>query len=550
MPGEGATITYGFMSRAPDYGDAGDKHGFVPFTEHVKALARAALAQWSAAANLTFFEVEDDGDGGQIRFGRNHRTGSLLGYAHYPPPGGDLENGLRDPNPGDIYVNKNHADIIHGDVGSFGFWVYVHELGHALGLKHPHDYGDDGGSPILPTDEDHTGNTIMSYNIEDPTNRYAVSYNVGEYDKKAIQYLYGPRDPAGKQIGNLRYGEDHDDTLIGDNPAANAPWGSAGDDVIIGNLGDHSVMAAVGHDHVRGRAVDDALSGNDGDDTLSGGDGADSVEGGAGADLIDGGAGEGDYALYWKSPAAVTVNLKAGTAEGGDAAGDTLLAIEDLQGSVHDDHLTGTDRNNALRGRAGDDTLRALDGDDWLFGGLGADSLDGGDGWDTVWYHRSTAGVTVNLATGFGAGGHAEGDTLAGIERIIGSSRADLIIGDDGDNVVTAWFGNDALSGGGGDDTLHGWQNQDHLVGGTGDDTLVGGTGDDTLDGGIGVDTLSGGDGDDYLIADQSADGIDGGVGDDTLPVSFDHTLAGGAENLVLIGSARRGPPGHRQRWR
>ena len=306
---------------------------------------------------------------------------------------------------------------------------------------------------MLPADEDHTGNTIMSYNIEDPANRYAVSYNVGEYDKKAIQYLYGPRDPAGKQIGNLRYGEDHADTLIGENPAANALWGLAGDDVIEGNLGDDSVMGGAGHDQARGRAGDDVLSGNDGDDTLSGGDGADSVEGGAGADLLDGGAGEGDYALYWKSPAAVTVNLTAGTADGGDAAGDTLVAIEDLQGSGHDDHLTGTDRNNALHGRAGDDTLRALDGDDFAF----RRPRRRQSGWRRWMGHRLVPSLDRRR--------HRQpGHRPWWRWRTPWPGRADYrlfqgnpIIGD-GDNAVTAWFGNDTLSGGGGDDALHGWQ--------------------------------------------------------------------------------------------
>ena len=46
--------------------------------------------------------------------------------------------------------------------------------------------------------------------------------------------------------------------------------------------------------------------------------------------------------------------------------------------------------------------------------------LDGGDGNDFAGYWGSDAGVTVNLATGTGQGGHAEGDMLTGIEKIMG----------------------------------------------------------------------------------------------------------------------------------
>jgi len=62
-----------------------------------------------------------------------------------------------------------------------------------------------------------------------------------------------------------------------------------------------------------------------------------------------------------------------------------------------------------------------------LEGGVGADALYGDDGVDTVQYTGSDAGVTVNLASGTGSGGDAEGDSLFSIENIIGSASSDSL---------------------------------------------------------------------------------------------------------------------------
>ena len=61
--------------------------------------------------------------------------------------------------------------------------------------------------------------------------------------------------------------------------------------------------------------------------------------------------------------------------------------------------------------------------------------------------------MTVNLGAGTASGGDAAGDTLSGIENVIGSAQADTLTGDGGDNVLEGDAGNDSLDGGAGDDT-------------------------------------------------------------------------------------------------
>ncbi len=355
--------------------------------------------------------------------------------------------------------------------------------------------------------------------------------------------------------------------------------GSAYADTINGDTTDNRLLGGAGNDTLNGKSGDDTLEGGEGNDTLFGSTGADTLLGGAGddvlnggtgADTIDGGAGI-DQASYKFSLAGVTIDLAAGTASGGNATGDVLTGIEDLKGSDFADSLTGDAGANRLYGLDGDDTLGGGDGDDWLIGGAGNDSLNGGagddrleggagadvinggSGTDQVTYRNSAAGVIVNLATGTGSGGDAAGDTLSGIENLVGSGFADTLTGDAGNNRFYGMNGDDVISGGGGVDRIKGGAGDDTLNGGDGNDWLNGGSGADAFDGGAGLDmvsyegsqagvtvdlgagTASGGDatGDSFV----SIENLGGSQNDDTLTGdSGDNRLYGFAGDDVLNG--------------
>jgi Ca2+-binding RTX toxin-like protein len=168
-----------------------------------------------------------------------------------------------------------------------------------------------------------------------------------------------------------------------------------------------------------------------------------------------------------------------------------------VNGTNGDDTLYGTSDSDQISGFVGNDTLKG-------FGG--ADHLDGGNGWDTAFYDDSPVGVSVNLATGHGFGGTAEGDTLANIEAVYGSAFNDTLTGTNGSNTLYGLSGDDTLDGGFGTDYLYGGDGIDTLKGGGGADRLDGGNGDDTLKGGGGADVLIGGAGyDTVTYANSSA---------------------------------------------
>ena len=136
------TITYSFMSRVPDYyaGNAQERNQFIAFNETQQAAARRALQLYSEVSGLKFVEVSDTGAGGTIRFGTaNIEHGSAHAY---------LPN--NDPIGGDVWLNNSYSPNLTQNNGSDGFHTLIHEIGHALGLKHPGNYNAGGGGAEGP----------------------------------------------------------------------------------------------------------------------------------------------------------------------------------------------------------------------------------------------------------------------------------------------------------------------------------------------------------------------------------------------------------------
>lgn len=215
------------------------------------------------------------------------------------------------------------------------------------------------------------------------------------------------------------YGDDGNDTLNGglsddrlyggaDHDVLNGDWGNdllaggSGNDVLDGGQGMDLLYGQEGEDSLTGGADDDVLFGGDHNDTLEGGAGADFLEGGHGHDVLNGGDGVMDVIGYTESNAGVTIDLGAGTATGGHAAGDTFSGIEGVLGTDHDDSLTGDSGNNFLYGEGGNDTLSGDAGRDLLSGGEGDDNLNGGTGADTL--YGGDGDDTLNAGSGEGTG--------------------------------------------------------------------------------------------------------------------------------------------------
>jgi Ca2+-binding RTX toxin-like protein len=180
---------------------------------------------------------------------------------------------------------------------------------------------------------------------------------------------------------------------------------------------------------------------------------------------------DGRLVVIWRGPNEVRtqiIDARDGLVTGTEDA-DTLYGHDSVG-----DEINGLGGDDTLNGLNGDDGLYGGDGDDVLRGGAGADSIDGGAGTDTASYFTGSAGVSVNLVTGLGSGGEAQGDVLTGIENISGSQANDSLVGHSGANTLQGWNGNDVLTGSGGKDTLTGGAGADRFVYGSAAQSPVG----------------------------------------------------------------------------
>lgn len=540
------------------YGTSGEEPhtGLAGLSESAQGLFLAALENLSSFSKLAFMQVADSGNSaGTIRVAFTGITGDdSVAWAYLP---GNYQAA------GDIWIlSENHSE---SDV-DFG-QTLTHELGHALGLKHP--FEEEGSSVVLDSSLDGVDYTVMSYNISVrfPTATYADLWpqTYMYADILALQYLYGVDtvttgsadayvyDQAERHyLAIWDYGGDDTLGVTGGTRAVKldltpGSWSDVGTtiqysdntnfftdsntvyitpDTIIENA-----YGAGGDDTLQGNDVANKLTGNDGNDTLMGGAGADRLKGGSGNDYLQGGVGSD----------VLTSGVGSDVAVGGDG-NDTLWAgggdegNDVSAGGSGDDIVAGGSGDDLLIGGGLDDgeTLDLVqanesatgDGSDTLFGGAGADTLLGG-GWDDS--------VVDN-------GSYDDGEAVTsgtGSDKIWSGAGDDLVVAAAGDDVLGGGAGDDTINGGAGNDLFYGGKDagdtgtNDVLNGGAGNDIIFGSAGNDSLDGGSGADDLFGGAGDDTVVGGSGNDTLWGGGGDDR--------FTGGAGDDIFVFAAGSG---------
>jgi Ca2+-binding RTX toxin-like protein len=421
------------------------------------------------------------------------------------------------------------VDIVRGTffVDSFNGGIDGEEF---RGLKGADIINGGGGFDVAAYYNDLDGNGLQAGGLAGITANFAGDTLANGISVGSVVDGFGTID----QLTNIEAieGTEFADTMTGGADRVEFR-GNGGTDTLNGGSANDELQGGNGTDTIHGNADNDNIRGDEGgnvdqgNDQLFGEAGDDTFKGGAGNDLINGGADRdrveydlettftGDDAVHGvivNMTVAALVNVSvAGIANTTVAAGtavdtrnyvDTLVAIEDIQGTGYADIIFADVGNNTLEGNGGTDSLSGGSGTDTLLGGdgndtffyaggnTGLDQVNGGNDTDTLDFSGLANLAWVDLAyagteawTKIGATWFGLANTVS-IENVVGSAVADQLWGDA--------FAN-TLSGGAGADRIEGRAGADILNGGLDADTFVysgSNNGVDQVDGGDGLDTL------------------------------------------------------------
>ena len=139
-----SSISYSFNESIPTYYHEEElTQGFKPLNPEQKNAVRSITKELNDLLGITLNEVSE---GGVIRFSVVDMDDNTAGFAFLPST---------QSTGGDVFLSSTINNV---SSTGYGYSTIVHELGHALGLKHPFE-----GEHQLPSDVDNTTHSVMSY---------------------------------------------------------------------------------------------------------------------------------------------------------------------------------------------------------------------------------------------------------------------------------------------------------------------------------------------------------------------------------------------------
>jgi serralysin len=397
------------------------------YTEEAEAMSYV-LALYASVANIEFTSASSLSEANIVWWKTDLPSGAL--GIHETPDLDPDENFVSYQRWG-YFDPRNYASWQELGFGGDGLNTLIHEVGHGLGLAHPHDGGVRFDSTVFPgvapgsSLGTHGLNqsvyTVMSYNpglsTVPATLAYGTQGGLGAFDIAALQQIYGanltsatgndvyvlPKQNARGTGWSGIWDAGGIDTISGVNSTtsvvidlraatlvSNDPHAGGFISQQKGIAGGFTIAKSVVIENAIGGSGGDTLIGNRAANRLTGNAGNDVLNGGAGADIMIGGTGNDTYYVDSADDRGIETST-GGTDTVVTTISHTLAAyVENLVASgTAGITLTGNTLNNVIKGNSGANKI---------YGGAGNDVLTGGAGRD-VFMFNTKPGRWTNLDT-------------------------------------------------------------------------------------------------------------------------------------------------------